>query len=209
MDIRPHLTFPKTNEDGGSRPARAGNVNVADRAKKVARPHTQGPPRAGMAWEIEEEAVLLQMTEKNWTAITIAITLQRTEEEVKRRYAYLMAAREESAKTKGKGRAAEDLLAGTGAGATALEAPLQDDASDTDPFMEGAKASAWDVEDPRGICLMSGEKILDAQEAVTLTHIHDHFEAAKYVAVASKFFDKTGRRIEPEVIKHQLMLNRR
>ena len=178
---------------------------------------------------------------RSW--IAIALMLDRSEEEVKRRYSYLTAARNESAGMKGKGRVANTALsvvdeeesqseiqsaaasAGTPVGVSmAADRQVPNSASgayfegsphfswgaasDTDPFVEGAKATAGDVEDPEGIHLMTGEKILNGSEAVLLTRLHDHFEAAKWVAVAAKFFDKTGHRIAPEVLRYQFELGR-
>ena len=141
--------------------------------------------------------------DKDWSAIAAATG--KTETAAKLRWCSLVAERAENAKAKGKGKANDESPAvASAAAATIPGATMPDDASDTDPCVEGNKASGRDVADPVLAGLDSGEKILDGREAMLLTRLHDYYETAKWVAIAAKFYDETGRRIEPEILRHQL-----
>ncbi|KAI4218101.1 MAG: hypothetical protein LQ349_008864 [Xanthoria aureola] len=45
---------------------------------------------------------------------------------------------------------------------------------------------------------------LGVEELSTLYHMHMGFEEQRWIRMASKFFDQTGKRIEPEWLKGKL-----
>ena len=158
-----------------------------------------------MQWTLDEDAILWAMKadDKDWSAIAGATG--KSETAAKSRWRSLVAERAEDAKSKSKDKAnGENPTVATVAPAAAPGAILPDDASDTDPYVEGNKASGRDVADPVLAGLDAGEKVLDGREAMLLTRLHDYYETAKWVAIAAKFYDETGRRIEPEALRHQL-----
>ena len=158
-----------------------------------------------MQWTLDKDAILWAMKgeDKDWSVIAGATG--KSETAAKSRWRSLVAQRAEDAKARSKDKANdENPTVASAVPAAAPGAISPDDASDTDPYVEGNKASGRDVADPVLAGLDSGEKILDGREAMLLTRLHDYYETAKWVAIAAKFYDETGRRIEPETLRHQL-----
>lgn len=162
----------------------------------------------GSIWTVNEEATLLRMKDEGTAWSAIAKAIGKTVDEVEKRYGSVMGVRAENSKKKGKAKADSGEFVFVGAEEEAVpDAFLRDDASDIDPCVEGIRASAFEVDDPVLVRLDVGEDVVSGGEAILLTRLHDYYDAAKWVAIASKFFDETGRRIEPEVLRHRLGRN--
>ena len=160
---------------------------------------------ANKEWTVEEDDKILAMREeaKEWSLIAAATG--KTETEVEARCNLLAKAKAATAEAKGKEKADDNVPP-----AATAEGPAEigvanddddDDKSDIDPFVEGTKATKYDVADATPVKLEEIEQTFDLQEITLMIRLHDSFDNQKWQAIASRFFDETGRRIKPEVLR--------
>ena len=189
----------KTSKEVGEAKGAVKDKKTAEAIKVEIEDKTSSKP-----WTEDNDNVLWQMKEDDRAWSDIALATGNSEAEAKKRWVYLLAKRAEAGKAKGKGKAVDKDTAADLAAEVASMLSFVDDASDVDPDVEGNKASAHDVIDDELAPPDSGEINVEGRDAVLLTRLHDYYESGKWLAIASRFFDKTGRRIPPEVLKHQL-----